>query len=188
VTGSLPKRYARALFQIARETDTPEGVADELSRAVAAFEEPRLQLLLLSPSIEKRERLGITRDVVRVLGVSEVLGNLISLLAERDRLAILPDVARWYEQLVDDALGRARVTIRSPAPLRGAEKTELVELARRLTGRGEVIASTEVDPELLGGVVLDIGGTIYDGSMKTQLERLSKEMAEGAPVTPAGES
>jgi F-type H+-transporting ATPase subunit delta len=179
VTGSLGKRYARALFQLAREVSNAEGIGEELSQVVAAFEEPRLRMLVLSPAIEKRARLGIAREVVRVLGVSEIVGNLVALLAERDRLVILPDVARWYDQLLDDALGRARVTIRSAAPLRGSEKAELVELARGLTGRREVIASTDVDPELLGGVVLDIGGTIYDGSVKTQLERLSKEMAEG---------
>jgi F0F1-type ATP synthase delta subunit len=55
----------------------------------------------------------------------------------------------------------------------------VVELARRLTGRREVLPTTEVDPELLGGVTLDIGGTVYDGSLKTQLARLTKDMAEG---------
>jgi F-type H+-transporting ATPase subunit delta len=180
VTGSLGKRYARALFQLAREVGNAEGIGEELARVVAAFEEPRLRMLVLSPAIDKRARLGIVREVVRVVELSEIVDHLIALLAERDRLVILPDVARWYDQQLDDALGRVRVTIRSATPLRGNEKTELVELARRLTGRNEVIASTDVDPELLGGVVLDIGGTIYDGSVKTQLERLSKEMAEGS--------
>jgi len=180
VTGSLGKRYARALFQLAREVGNAEGIGEELARVVAAFEEPRLRMLVLSPAIDKRARLGIVREVVRVVGLSEIVGHLVALLAERDRLVILPDVARWYDQQLDDALGRVRVTIRSAAPLRGNEKTELVELARHLTERTDVIASTDVDPELLGGVVLDIGGTIYDGSVKTQLERLSKEMAEGS--------
>jgi F-type H+-transporting ATPase subunit delta len=69
--------------------------------------------------------------------------------------------------------------MRSAAPLSIAEKNELVELARRLSGRREILTTTEVDPELLGGVVLDLGGTVYDGSVKTQLARLTKEMAEG---------
>lgn len=181
MTGSLGKRYARALFQLAREAGNAEAIGEELARTGAAFEEPRLRLLLLSPAIEKRARLETTRKIIRALQVSEVIGTLIALLAERDRLTVLGDVGRWYDQLLDDALGRARVAIRSAAPLRGAEKAELVELARRLTGRRDVIASTEVDPELLGGIVLDVGGTIYDGSLRTQLARLSKEMAEGNP-------
>jgi F-type H+-transporting ATPase subunit delta len=179
MTGSLGKRYARALFELGREAGNAEGIGAELARVGTAFEEPRLRMLVLSPAIDKRARLGITRDVVRALAVSETVGNLVALLAERDRLAILPDVARWYDQLLDEALGRVRITIRSAAPLRGNEKAELVELARRLTGCSDVIASADVDPELLGGVVLDIAGTIYDGSVRTQLERLSKDMAEG---------
>jgi F-type H+-transporting ATPase subunit delta len=178
VTGSLPKRYARALFQLAREAGSEEAVGEELARALATFQEPRLRMLLLSPAIEKRARLDTTRKVIDGLRVSEVIGNLIALLAERDRLTILADVVRWYDQLLDDALGRARVAIRSAAPLRAGEKTELLDLARQLTGRREVIASTEVDPELLGGIVVDVGGTIYDGSVRTQLARLSKQMAE----------
>jgi F0F1-type ATP synthase delta subunit len=59
-----------------------------------------------------------------------------------------------------------------------AERNELVELARRLTERREILASTEVDGDLLGGIVLDIGGTVYDGSMRTELARLTKDMAE----------
>src|SRR4029077_15864589 len=101
------------------------------------------------------------------------VANLIALLAERDRLTLLPDVARWYETLLDARIGRARVRIRSAMPLSAGDKNDLVELARRLTGRREVVAATDVDPELLGGVVIDAGGTVYDGSIKAQLERLS---------------
>jgi F-type H+-transporting ATPase subunit delta len=110
--------------------------------------------------------------------VPPTVRNLILVLAERDRLALLPDVARWYDQLLDDAVGRARVTIRSAVTLAAPEKTTLVELARRLTGSREVVATSEVDPELLGGVVLDVGGTVYDGSVRSQLARLGKDMAE----------
>jgi F-type H+-transporting ATPase subunit delta len=179
VNGRLGKRYARALLELARGEDALTTAGDELARAVAAFEEPRLRPLLLSPAIDAATRLGTARSVVGALGLSKTVGNLIVLLAERDRLPILPDVGRWYEELLDEELGRARVVIRSAAPLSGVERTALLELARRLTGRREVIATSDVDPELLGGVVLDAGGTVYDGSLRTQLVRLSKEMAEG---------
>src|SRR5262249_61678166 len=118
-------------------------------------------------------------EIVAGLGVSRMVGSLVCLLTERNRLPIRGDVARWYEELVDEELGRTRVQIRSAVPLSTAEKSELVELARRLTGRTLVVASTDVDPELLGGITLDAGGTVYDGSVKTQLARLSKEMADG---------
>jgi len=179
VNARLGKRYARALLDLARAEGVLEASAEELGRAVAAFEEPRLRPLCLSPALDTGTRLRNTTRVVAALGLSSTVGNLISLLAERNRLVLLPDVGRWYEALLDEALGRVRVTIRSAAALSPAQRNELLELARQLTGRREVLASTDVDAELLGGVVLDVDGTVYDGSLKAQLARLSKEMAEG---------
>jgi F-type H+-transporting ATPase subunit delta len=179
LTGRLAKRYARALFKLAREEGSLESTGQELARAAAAFDEPRLRPFVLSPAIDAVVRLRTTRSVAEALRVSKTVANLVGLLAERDRIAILSDVARWYEALVDDELGRARITIRSAALLSIAEKNGLIELARRLTGRREILATTEVDADLLGGAVLDIGGTVYDGSLRTQLTRLTKEMAEG---------
>ncbi len=179
MTGRLGKRYARALLELARAEGNLQGSADDLARAVATFEEPRLRPLLLSPAIDVTARRSTSKRVVEALRLSRTVGDLVMLLADRDRLAILPDVARWFEQFLDAELGRARVTIRTAAPVSAAEKGELIQLARRLTGRREVLATTEVDAEILGGVVLDIAGTIYDGSLKAQLARLSKGMAEG---------
>ncbi len=176
--GGLPRRYARALLALAREANALEATGEDLARAAAAFEEPRLRALLLSPLVDASRRVEISRKVLDALGVARIVANLVALLAERDRLAILSDVARAYETLVDDALGRTRVVIRSAAPLSTAERSQLVELARRLTGRQHVAAKAEVDADLLGGVVLDVGGTVYDGSLRTQLQRLGKEMAE----------
>lgn len=180
MTGRLGKRYARAVLELVRQAGALEATGEELARAVAAFDEPRLRPFLLSPAIDRSVRQRTAQAVVAALGVSKVVSNTIALLADRDRLAILPDVARWFDQLLDDELGRARVTIHSAAPLSVAEKNDLVAVARRLTGRQNVLAAIEVDGELLGGVVLDIAGTVYDGSVKAQLAHLSKDMAGGA--------
>jgi len=179
MTGRLAKRYARAVFDLARDEGRLEALGEELGRAVATFEDPRLQQLLLSPVIDAGVRLRTTKDILADLNLSPTVNNLITLLAERGRMVILPEVARWYEGFLDVELGRVRVGFSSAAPLGTAEKNQLVELARRLTGGREVLASLEVDPDLLGGVVLDAGGTVYDGSLKTQLGRLRKEMSEG---------
>jgi F-type H+-transporting ATPase subunit delta len=179
VTGRLGRRYARALLELARSAGNLQAYGDELARAGAAFDEPRLRPLLLSPVIDAGRRRATTKSVVDALGLSATVGNLILLLADRERIAILPDVARWYEEFLDREVGRARVTIRTAAPLSPAEKSEVLELARRVTGCRDIVATTEVDADMLGGVVLDAAGTIYDGSLKAQLARLNKEMAEG---------
>ena len=179
MTGRLAKRYARALFELAREERRVEAAGDELGRAMAAFDEPRLRLLVLNPAIDAGARLQTAKSVAAALGVSRTLANLIAILAERNRLVLLPDIVRWYEIYLDAELGRARITIRSATPQSASEKNELVELARRVTGRRDILATAEVDADLLAGVVLDVGGTVYDGSVKTQLARLTKDMAEG---------
>jgi F-type H+-transporting ATPase subunit delta len=177
VTGGLARRYARALLELARESGSLVAAGEELAAVTAVFDEPRLRAVVLNPAVEAGARRKVVGGVVGALAVSPWLGNLVKLLADRDRLALLPQVAQAYDALVDAEVGRTRVRIRSAAPLGPAEKTELSDLAKHLVGAREVLVTTEVDAELLGGVVLDAGGTVWDGSVRTQLARMSKEMA-----------
>ena len=178
MTGNLARRYARALLELAREAGTLDASGQEVAAAAAVFSEPRLRAVVLNPAIQGGARRKIVGDVVAALGVSGDVGNLVKLLADRGRLQLLGEVSQAYESLVDHELGRTRARIRSAAPLGSAERTELTELAKRLVHTNDVIVDTEVDPELLGGVVLDIGGTVWDGSLRTQLARMSTQMAE----------
>ena len=177
MTGRLAKRYARALLALAREQGDIESVAAEVGRAATAFADPRLNAVLSSPMLHASERLRISSQVVGALGLSGNVANLLRLLAQRERLNLIPDLARVYEELVDRELGRLRIVVRSAVALGAAERERILDLARRLTNQREIIASMIVDPELLGGVLIDIRGTVYDGTVRTQLERLSREMA-----------
>ena len=177
MSGSLGRRYARALLGLARETGALAATGEELARATAVFAEPELQRVVLSPIVAPSVRRAIVQKVVERLGLSPAVKNLIRLLADRDRLRYLADIARAYDALVDRELGRTRVNIRSAAPLTDDQRAELERLARRLTGGKEMIVSAEVDPDLIGGVVLDARGTVYDGSVKTQLARLARSVA-----------
>jgi F-type H+-transporting ATPase subunit delta len=180
VTGGLARRYARALLELAREARTLDDTGQELAAVAAAFEEPRLRAVVLNPAVDSGARRRIVAGVVGALGLSPSVSNLVKLLTERDRLSILTQVAQAYEALVDAEIGRTRVRISSALPLGAAEKTELTELAKRLASAAEVVVTTAVDAELLGGVVLDIHGTVWDGSLRTQLARIGKEMAGDA--------
>ena len=175
----LARRYARALLGIAREANALEAAGNDLATVDAALADPRLQALLSSPLIDVRKRVEIVTKVVEALGVSTTVRNLARLLAERDRLAIVPDIERSYSAMIDAALGRMRARIRTATPLGSAEQHEVSELAKRLSGGREVVVTLDVDPALLGGVVLDIGGTVYDGSLRAQLDRLGRNMAGG---------
>jgi F-type H+-transporting ATPase subunit delta len=176
VTGSLGRRYAKAVIDLARERGALASVGEELSRAAATFAQDDLKSLVLNPGIVAAARRNIVAQIVERLELSPIVGDLIRLLAARDRLAVLPDVARAYERFVDRELGRARVTVRSATQLEPEQVTALEGLAKKLTGASLIVMSTEVEPELIGGVTLAVGGTVYDGSVKTQLERLADKM------------
>ena len=180
MTGGLARRYARALLELAREARTLDATGQELAAVAAAFEDPRLRAVVLNPAVDAGARRRIVAGVVDALGISPSVANLVKLLADRDRLSILTEIAQSYETLVDAEIGRTRVRISSALPLEAAERTELTELAKRLAGAAEVVVTTAVDAELLGGVVLDIHGTVWDGSLRTQLARIGKEMAGNA--------
>src|SRR5207247_4037448 len=126
VSGRLGKRYARAVLALAREDGTLEATGEELNRAAATFDEPRLRPLVLSPVIDAAARLRTARGVAEALGLSPAVRNLIGLLAERDRLALLPGLARWDDALLDDERGRPRAAHRSARALSAAERNELI--------------------------------------------------------------
>src|SRR5262249_7170448 len=150
---------------LARPSGALASMGDELARVAATFAEPDLGRVVLNPGIPVSARRSIVGKVLERLGVSVTVGNLVRLLADRDRMRLLPDVARAYETLVDREIGRARVTIRSASALTPAELAELEALARKITGTADVVVSTAVDAGLIAGVVLDAGGVVYDGSV-----------------------
>lgn len=177
MTGSLGRRYARALEGLARDAAALATLGDELERATATFETPALRAVVVNPGLPPSSRRAIVDKVLERLDVSATVGNFVRVIADHDRLGALRDVARAYQTRVDRRLGRARVTVRSAAALSEQQLAEVTALAGRLTGGREVLLSTAIDPELIGGVVLETGGTVYDGSVKTQLARLATRMA-----------
>jgi F-type H+-transporting ATPase subunit delta len=103
---------------------------------------------------------------------------LLRLLAERERLDLIDDLGRAYDALLDRELGRLRIVVRSAVDLGDEDRARVIDVARRLTGQTNIVATVVVEPELLGGVLIDVRGTIYDGTVRTQLERLGREMVE----------
>jgi F-type H+-transporting ATPase subunit delta len=101
--------------------------------------------------------------------------SLALLLLERGRIAALPAIARAYQEMSDDKLGRARATVRSARPLDGATEMEIRRMLERRTGRS-VVMTTEVDPTLLGGIVAQVAGLVLDGSLRARLGALRSKI------------
>jgi F-type H+-transporting ATPase subunit delta len=172
-------RYARALLDVAiKEGAALDAIGDELAAFVDLFKQnPSLEKVMLHPAVPvPRKRAAMTVLVARAR-LSPMLGKLLVLLAERDRLVLLPDLLSAYRERVLDyqQIVRAEVTTASPI---GADRAEALERGlAKVTGR-TVRLGVRTDPSLIGGVVARIGDTIYDGSVTTQLARMKKRLVE----------
>jgi F-type H+-transporting ATPase subunit delta len=109
--------------------------------------------------------------------LSPVLGKLLVLLAERDRLLLLPDLVVAYRERLADHQNVVRANVTTAAPLAPERVEQIRHSLSRATGRA-VTLETQVDPALIGGLVARVGGTVYDASVMTQLERMRQRLAD----------
>lgn len=175
-SSSVARRYARALLSIGVEDGQYEPYAAQLSRVAQAFEaSPELRDLWLNPSNDRERRMAAVEQLVGPLELSGIVANLLRLLVERERIGSLPDIVRAYQALVDEKVGRAQAIVTSATPLTPELSGSLAAALAQLTNK-QIVLETRVDPKLIGGVVAQVGGTVLDGSLKTQLEQLRRTL------------
>jgi F-type H+-transporting ATPase subunit delta len=173
------RRYAKALFQIARETGSMPAVSDDLARFLERFDgDAHLHDVLTRPWIKGVDRRAIAVAVAEGEGCGALVRDFVGLLAERGRIDHFTEIIASYRNFVDEDLGQARATVRTAAPLTDAEKQEL---GRRLEGAlgKRILLEERVDPTLLGGFVAQVGSYIVDGSLDGQLARMRERLARG---------
>lgn len=174
-------RYARALFDVARKEADTEAVGRELgdfSRLVAGNE--MLARTLANPAIPVQRKRAVVEQLLERAGqLSPVVSKLLLLLADRDRLGLLPDLATAYEaRLMDDAqVVRAQLTTAVELP--SDRVNALQQGLARATGR-QVQLEARVDASIIGGAVARIGSTVYDGSVTTQLQKVKERLVAAA--------
>ncbi len=166
-------RYARALFSVCEQEGELERVARELAEFTSVMDEHQLlRKSLLSPAVPPGPKRVLMETLLgRSEGCSEITVRLLTLLADRDRLSLLGEILEVYgERLMQhDGVVRARITTAAPLPT-GREQA-ITEQLGTATGK-KVIVETDVDPSVIGGVVTQIGSTVWDGSISSHLERL----------------
>lgn len=178
---AVASRYAKALFALAKEGHVLEQTADEIGRIVTVADDPRLRPVLCSPLLSAARRHELAQTLARELHLSDLLTRFLGLLADGQRLAELPAIAQHFQQLLDAELGRVRIAIRSATALDSRQQDELVAAFAGLTGK-HVLPNVVVDGDLLGGVTVEVEGKVYDGSVRTQLDRLVKEFSSTASL------
>jgi F-type H+-transporting ATPase subunit delta len=176
LAGSVARRYARAIFAIGVDRGTFEILGRELAALAALWgESAELRQTLENPMFKLAQKRAVLRGLMPRLAPARQVQSLALLLLERGRIALLPAVARAYEEMSDDKLGRVRAVVKSAKPLDIASEAEVRKALERRTGK-KVIMTTIVEPALLGGVVAQVAGLELDGSVLSRLRSLGQRL------------
>jgi len=164
IAGSVAKRYAKALVDVAASGNELEIVRQELSDVAALLREHReLQRFLVNPSILRRDKVRILEEVIARLSLRPLTKSFLRILQQAGRLQALEGVLRAYETMVDERLGRVKAVVTTAAPLEGEAHERLRQRLAEMTGK-TVYLEGQLDTGLLGGLVTQIGSQVYDGS------------------------
>ncbi len=172
-------RYARALLDVAvQEKANPELIEQELAAFVDLFSRyPLLARVLLNPAVPVQRKRAVVVELTRRATTSTTLAKLLALLADRDRLVLLPDLLAAYRDRLLDYRRVVRAEVTTAAPLASDRVRAIERSLAELTGR-TVMLDARIDPAIIGGVVARIGSTVYDGSVTRQLQRMKERLVE----------
>jgi F-type H+-transporting ATPase subunit delta len=176
VTGSLARRWAKALFAIGEEQGNLLGLTREVQRVAEAWaESEELQGAMSNPAFGRDARRQVWESVLRRLGATPIGRNFFLLLLTKGRLQELPAIARELQLLGDRKDNRLRAEVASAAPIGEDVVTRLRMALQKATG-STIVVNAVVEPGLIGGLVTRIGDMMYDGSVRTQLARAKEQM------------
>ena len=173
-------RYARALFDVAlAEKVDLQQIETELAAFVDLLRQhPPLEEVLLNPAVPAPRKRAAVAQLLESAKLSPVLGKLLLLLAERDRLVVLPDLLAGYRSRMLDQQGVVRAEVTTASQLEPARAEAIARSLAITTGR-KVALTTRVDPLIVGGLVARVGSTVFDASITRQLEKIRKRLETG---------
>jgi F-type H+-transporting ATPase subunit delta len=177
VTGSLGRRYARAIIDLAQAQGNLDKVGADLRGLAAAMKtSAELASALTNPAIRHADRTRVVDALLAKLGATALSKTVVALLLDRERLAALPDIARELDTMIEARSGRIAAEVVSATALTAPQLDQITKQLEQLSGKKVTVTKRE-DPALLGGVVAKLGDTVYDGSLRTQLRTLRDDLA-----------
>ena len=172
-------RYARALFDVALAEDDPQLVEQQLTTVVEVFTgHADLWRAVTNPAVPVQKKRAVVDELLPQLALQPVVHKLIAMMAGRDRLLLLPDLLDTYRTRLLDHQEVVRADVTTAVPLAPERAEALKDKLTAITGR-KVLMQTTTNTDIIGGVVARIGSTVYDGSVKRQLEKM-QERLQGA--------
>jgi len=174
---SASLQYANALADIALAQGAAVPVTQQLGDFTAAYaSSTELRNTLASPAVSKAEKRGVAERISARLGVGKIVRNFLFVVIDHQRTQSLPEIFEWFQNVVRERQGVAEAEIFSPTALSEAQKREMTQVLERLTGK-RVEAKFSLDARLLGGAMVRVGDTIYDGSLRKRLNALREQLA-----------
>ena len=174
---SASLQYANALADIALEQGASEPAAKQLESFAAAYEESaELRTFLASPAVSVEAKHEVLEKISNRLGASKIIRNFLFVIADHRRTQLIPEIVATFQQVLRQRQGVAEAEISSAVELTSAQKKELAATLARVTGK-KIEPKYSLDPALLGGAVVRIGDTIYDGSLRNRLNEMRARLA-----------
>lgn len=178
IARSVAKRYARAFFDIAGEENRYVPYHEELRWLTSLMDgDRRLRDFLENPLFDQADKRAVVETLLKKASLPPMTENFVRLLVDKRRIGLLPDIVAWYETFMDEALRQVRVQVQTAFPLSPELATRLRQRLEEATGKRVDMTVTE-DRALLGGLVVRVGDTLYDGSVRTQLVKIRNLLGE----------
>ena len=179
-TSAAARRYARALFELAREDHRVSDVRDELGRVSASLDESaELREALFTPLHPVEQRKKVLEAVAASLELSTTMKHFLSLLIDRRRLVDFPAIVDEFARLADESSGLMTAEVTAASPLDERRKDRLRRALSQATGR-EVRLEVTIDPKLIGGAIAKVGDVVFDGTLSAQLGQLRATLTKGS--------
>ena len=177
---AVAKRYADAFADVVTASGSPlppeKAVAELRSFEDTLRASHELHEALLTPAVPAGRKRAVVGRIAGLLKLSSITRNVLYVLIDRRRIALLHDIIQQFERAVDERLGFARADVISARELTAPQRTALDARLTQLTGKSIRMHFT-VDESLIGGVIARIGSSVYDGSVRGQLETLGRRLA-----------
>jgi F-type H+-transporting ATPase subunit delta len=173
-------RYARAVVDVAtKESADFDAIARELNEVIAFFhQQSAFERLMLNPAVPAPRKRAAMEQVMAHTTFTPIVSKLLVLLADRDRLVLLEDIAAIYRDLLAARRNVVHAEVTSAEPLPPERAAAIEKKLAEVTGK-QVSMTTRVNADLIGGVVARVGGTVYDASIATQLKKIRDRLNAG---------
>ena len=168
-------RYAKALLDVLYPAKAELGLEQLQNFSSLLTSQPKIRQLFENPTVAADRRKAVFKQIADSLAHENSIRNFIDLLIERNRLDLIGDIIQAYQKLLDEKLGVVRAHVTSASPLDSTQQRDLASRLEKVTGK-QVRVELSVDESLIGGVVAQVGSTIYDGSIRQQLQAFKRRL------------